>query len=250
MASWNTFLVVGAVLLLVGGTLYVYENAGRSTITPVEVKTGEEKLSEAYFAGGCFWCVESDLEKLPDVKEVLSGYMGGDEENPRYGDVSSGSTNHRETVKVIYDPAKVSYEELVWHFFRHIDPTDAGGSFYDRGRQYTSAIYYQNEEEKEIAESVKQILEEAGVFDKSIATSIEKAGVFWQAEDYHQDYYKKNSLRYGYYRQGSGRDAFIEDTWGSGEFSHLGSRGGKDSWKNFMKPSDEELQKKLTSVQY
>jgi peptide methionine sulfoxide reductase msrA/msrB len=182
--------------------------------------------------------VESDYEKLPEVKDVVSGYMGGTIDNPSYNQVSSGNTGHREAVKVVYDPSKTTYRDLVLHLLKHTDPTDAGGSFYDRGEQYASAVYYQNDEEKLIAENVIKEVNESNVFDKPIVTSIEPAGTFWLAEKYHQDYYKKNSLRYNYYRKGSGRDAFIESVW-------------EDSiWKNFQKPSDEELKETLTPLQY
>lgn len=199
------------------------------------VEAGEEV---AYFAGGCFWCVESDYEKLPEVKDVISGYMGGTVDNPSYNQVSSGGTGHREVVKVVYDPNKTTYRELVLHLLKHTDPTDAGGSFYDRGNQYSSAIYYKNDEEKTIAEEVVKELDESKVFDKPIVTSVEPVSTFWLAEKYHQDYYKKNSLQYKYYRKGSGRDVFIESIWGDSD------------WKNFQKPTDEELKNILTPIQY
>jgi len=197
----------------------------------------------AYFAGGCFWCVESDYEKLPEVRDVISGYMGGDVDSPSYNQVSGGGTGHREAVKVIYDPAKTTYRELVLHLLKHIDPTDEGGSFYDRGEQYTSAIYYQTEEEKSIAEKVIKEIETKKVFPKPIVTSIEQAGTFWLAEDYHQDYYKKSPIKYKYYRNGSGRDDFIESIWGDGE-------QGNTDWDNFQKPTDEVLREVLTPIQY
>ncbi|PIR04661.1 MAG: methionine sulfoxide reductase [Candidatus Liptonbacteria bacterium CG11_big_fil_rev_8_21_14_0_20_35_14] len=242
----NKSILTTGIVVVVILSVYLYENQGRNIITPINIQA--DKLSEAYFAGGCFWCVESDFEKLDGVKEVISGYMGGEEKDSTYKDVSSGLTKHRELVKVLYDPSSVSYESLVWWFFRHIDPTDEGGSFYDRGHQYTSAIYYQNENEKIIAESVIKELEEEDVFKKPIVTDIEKALEFYQAEDYHQDYYKNNPLRYRYYREGSGRDKYIESIWGSGEFNDLGIT--KNPWSDFKKPSDEELKNLLTKLQY
>ncbi|MBI2120979.1 MAG: peptide-methionine (R)-S-oxide reductase MsrB [Parcubacteria group bacterium] len=210
----------------------------------------------AYFAGGCFWCTESDFEKMPGVTSVISGYMGGDEANPTYEQVSAHVTGHRESIKVYYDPAKVSYQALVEYFFKHHDPTDAGGSFHDRGHSYTSAIYYSTPEEKTIAENVVKDLEVRHIFSKPIVTSIEPAKQFWNAEEYHQDYYKKNPLRYEYYRKGSGRDAYIESIWG--KTIEQGNKGTIEQgaatvaakWRTFVKPSDEELKKNLTPMQY
>ena len=199
----------------------------------------------AYFAGGCFWCTESDFEKLPRVTSVISGYMGGDEPNPTYEQVSAHVTGYRESIKVYYDPAKVTYQALVEYLFRHIDPTDTGGSFHDRGHSYTSAIYYSTPEERTIAENVVKDLEARHIFPKPIVTSIEPAKQFWNAEEYHQDYYKKNPLRYEYYRQASGRDAYIESIWGKQAQSKAGG-----SWGTFVKPSDTELKKMLTLLQY
>ena len=228
------FLIV-IVLATVVISIYVHENKGRKTVTPIQNNDviNSDEISKAYFAGGCFWCVESDFEKIPAVENVISGYMGGSEDNPTYEQVSAGKTNHRESVEIIYNPKKVTYEELVRYFFRHVDPTDSEGSFFDRGNQYTSAIYYSNEEEKNIAEKIIKALDDENIFGKKIVTSLEKAGTFWQAEDYHQDYYKKNPLRYKYFRTGSGRDAFIEKTW-----------------QDFEKPSDDELKQTLTPIQY
>ncbi len=167
----------------------------------------------AYFAGGCFWCTEADFEKLEGVSEAISGYMGGETENPTYKEVSRNNTGHRETVEVNYDPSVISYQELLDAFWRMHDPTDAGGSFVDRGESYTSAIYYANEEQKRLAEGSKEALENSDKFRKDIATVIADGGTFYPAEEYHQDYYKKNSLSYSFYRQNSGRDRFINRNW-------------------------------------
>ena len=172
------------------------------------------KTATAVFAGGCFWCTESDFEKVPGVLEAISGYTGGTEVNPTYEQVSSHATGHVEAVKVIYDPAKVSYGQLVEWFWRHVDPTDQGGQFVDRGAQYRSVIFYANEEQRRIAEASKQTLADSKHFYASIVTEILPLGVFYPAEDYHQDYYNVNPIRYGYYRSGSGRDLFIERSWG------------------------------------
>lgn len=181
-----------------------------ATKVPLDVKT-----ETATFAGGCFWCTESDFEKLPGVVKVVSGYTGGKKENPTYEEVSSGKTGHVEAIQVYYDPAKVTYEELLIWFWRHIDPTDAGGQFVDRGSQYRSVIFYHNEEQKRLAEKSKEELNKSGRFGKPIVTEIIPFTKFYAAEDYHQDYYKKNTLRYKYYRYASGRDQFLHKVWGS-----------------------------------
>ena len=171
----------------------------------------EEQL--ATFAGGCFWCMEKPFEKLDGVSAVISGYTGGELKNPTYKQVASGASGHLEVVQIHFDPAKISFEKLVDTFFRQIDPTDAGGSFVDRGEQYSSAIFYHDDTQKAVAEKAIANLKAMKVFDKEIATKIRKLDVFYDAEDYHQDYYKKNPIRYRYYRHGSGRDKFINKAW-------------------------------------
>ncbi|MCB9808759.1 peptide-methionine (S)-S-oxide reductase MsrA [Candidatus Peribacteria bacterium] len=169
---------------------------------------------EAVFAGGCFWCIEASFEHKDGVVAAISGFAGGEEENPTYEQVSSGTTKYREAVLVIYDPTVVSYKELVDYFWKQFDPTDDGGSFVDRGYQYTSAIFTYTNQQKNDAEQSKKELEESGVFDKPIVTPILNATTFYPAEQYHQDYYKENPVRYQYYRHGSGRDQFLEKVWG------------------------------------
>ncbi|MEK7851264.1 MAG: peptide-methionine (R)-S-oxide reductase MsrB, partial [Deltaproteobacteria bacterium] len=199
-----------------------------------------KNLQTATFAGGCFWCMEPPFEDLDGVVEVISGYTGGEKASPTYEEVSSGATGHYEAIQIRYDSGKVSYEQLLDVFWRNIDPTDAGGSFVDRGQQYGSAIFYQNEEEKRLAELSKERLGKSGVFDKPIATKVLKFMVFYRAEDYHQDYYKKNPIRYKFYRAGSGRDPFLKKAW-----------KGREEGKSIVnKPSDEELRKRLTPIQY
>lgn len=171
----------------------------------------QEKL--AYFAAGCFWCVEADFEKHEGVTKVISGYMGGEIENPTYKQVSGGRSGHREAVEVHYDPTVISYQELLDIFWRIHDPTDDKGSFVDRGFQYTSAIFYSSEEERILAEGAKEALGSSGKFDRPIATAVLPATPFYAAEDYHQDFYKKSSARYEFYRTGSGRNAFIDRFW-------------------------------------
>jgi len=166
----------------------------------------------AYFAGGCFWCVEADFEKHDGVFDVISGYMGGELENPTYKQVASGQTKHREIVEVRYDEDVISYQGLLDIFWRLHDPSDDGGSFVDRGFQYSSAIFYANEMQQRLAEGSKSALEASDKFDE-VATEIVPAGEFYIAEDYHQDYYVKSSRRYKLYRAGSGRDRFIDKVW-------------------------------------
>ena len=168
-------------------------------------------LAVAYFAGGCFWCTESDFEKVPGVVEVISGYQGGHLKNPTYVEVTKETTGHRETVEVRYDSTKVSYERLVAHFFSHIDPTDAGGSFVDRGESYTSAIFYNSTDELMVINAEIARLTSLGAYPTPIVTTILPYSTFWPAEEYHQDFYKKSSLRYEYYRNASGRDQKLSE---------------------------------------
>ncbi len=177
------------------------------------LNTYSQTLSKATFAGGCFWCMEPPFEKLKGVKSVISGYGGGTKANPTYKDVSSGSTKHREVVQVTYDPKLVSFEKLVKVFWQNIDPTDPNGQFVDQGFQYTSAIYYHDEEQKKISESSIKELNKLKIFKKPIVTKLEKFTTFYPAEDYHQDYYKKSKIKYKFYRFNSGRDKFINKYW-------------------------------------
>jgi len=216
-------------------------------------------LASAFFAGGCFWCVEADFEKLEGVSDVISGYAGGNEPDPTYRQVSSGRTGHMESVKVLYDPSKVSYAELVDYFWKHVDPTDPEGQFVDQGKQYRSAIFCSNEAERRIAENSKALLEKSGVFKRPIVTEIISLNQFYPAEDYHQDYYKKNPIRYHFYRAGSGRDDFLEETWkGREKEISLISREDKKMATDeklapsvpYSKPSDSEIKERLTPLQY
>lgn len=235
------------------------------TLGPINAQTDEPKYSEAIFAGGCFWCIEASMEKVEGVKEAISGYTGGTIKNPTYKQVSRGKTNHTEAVKVIYNPEKVSYDELLDAFWKQFDPTDADGSFVDRGRQYRPGIFYATEEERQLAEASRDALDATGRFDKPIATEIAKVSVFYKAEKYHQNYYKINPVRYNYYRFGSGRDQWLKKTWGddlhakkkpsseSGEVMAAGESGATDAVdlsEKYKKPNKTELKKKLTPLQY
>jgi len=172
----------------------------------------------AIFAGGCFWCVESDFDKVPGVLSTTSGYTGGTVANPTYEDVSSGGTGHAEVVKVVYDPQMVTYEKLLYVFWRNVDPLTKEAQFCDYGTQYRSAIFYLDEKQKQLAEASKAALQPR--FKRPIVTEIVKAGPFYAAEDYHQDYYKKNPVRYKFYRYNCGRDARLDDVWGKEARGH------------------------------
>lgn len=170
-------------------------------------------LEHATFAGGCFWCMEVPYESLDGVESVVSGYTGGVKANPTYAEVSSGNTGHVEAVQVIYDPTKVSYGLLLELFWKQIDPTDDQGQFVDRGHEYTTAIFYETEEQQILAEKSKEALGLSGRFDKPIVTKILPLKHFYPAEEYHQDYYKKNPIQYKFYRYNSGRDQYLDEKW-------------------------------------
>jgi methionine-S-sulfoxide reductase len=182
-------------------------------MTMTEAKT-QEKSATATFAGGCFWCMEPPFEQLKGVLSVRAGYTGGQKDNPTYEEVSSGSTGHAEAVEVSYDPTKITYDELLEVFWRNVDPTTEDAQFADHGTQYRTAIFYHNEEQKRLAEVSKDKLAKSGKFKDPIVTSIEPVTKFYPAEDYHQDYYKKNPVRYQYYRSACGRDARLKQLWG------------------------------------
>jgi len=228
----------------------------------------------ALFAGGCFWCVEADFSKVQGVIDVVSGYAGGTTENPIYENYSAGG--HREVVEVTYDPTLVQYEDLVLYLIKHTNPTDADGSFYDRGPQYTPAIYFDSDDEKHLAEVVIADVNARHIFKDQLNTPVIPRVQFWPAEAYHQDYSVKNPIRYNYYRRGSGRDKFIEENWGDNvgfENIDIANRTNSelpiaqivneddtnsdiandlngDSWDDFQKPSDDTLKQMLTALQY
>ncbi|MGE5402266.1 MAG: peptide-methionine (S)-S-oxide reductase MsrA [Ignavibacteriales bacterium] len=195
-------------------------------------------MARATFAGGCFWCIAAPFNHLDGVKNVISGYAGGHVKNPSYEEVGSGTTGHVEAVQVIYDPEVISYSELLDIYWKQFDPTDVEGSFADRGSQYTSAIFYENDEQKEIAEKSKNRLDKSGIFHKPIATKITKFTSFYPAEEYHQQYNEKNPVRYEMYKKGSGREDFIKGLWGD------------EGTEKYKKPAKSELENKLTPAQY
>ena len=170
--------------------------------------------AKATFAGGCFWCMEEAFEKVEGVSSVISGYAGGSKANPTYKQVSSGRTGHTEAIEVTYDPETVGYHELLQVFWRNIDPTDGSGQFCDKGSQYRSAVFYRDEEQKRFIEESKKALDESKPFDEPIVTEILPASMFYPAEEYHQDYYKRNPIRYRYYKYGCGRAQRLKELWG------------------------------------
>lgn len=194
----------------------------------------EKRLAMATFSGGCFWCMEGPFEQIDGVQEVISGYTGGVKENPTYEDVSSGRTGHIESIQIVYDPNKVDYAVLLDIFWRQIDPTDAGGQFVDRGSQYQSAIFYHDEAQKNAAEKSRAALQRANLYPKPVITPILPALVFYKAEDYHQNYHKKNRAQYDSFRSHSGRDQYLKQIWEKPNTCEL-------------RP---ELKEKLTPLQY
>ncbi len=237
------------ILLLLSTILLIINGCQDSDIFKHEVRNSmaEENptVRKATFAGGCFWCSEADFEKLSGIVKVISGYTGGHKENPSYEEVSSGTTGHAEAVQVYYDPSKISYEALLDSFWKHIDPTDFGGQFVDRGSQYRSAIFYHDEEQKRLAEKSKETLNKSQIFHKPIVTEISELKEFYEAKEYHQDYYKKHPLRYKFYRHGSGREQFLKKVWGK----NIERVNPKDK-RAYKRPDDTTLRKKLSPLQY
>ena len=216
---------------------------------PIQSTGGEliPTLELATFAGGCFWCMESPFEKVPGVFEVISGYTDGKTPQPTYKQVSSGTTGHTEAIRVVYNPEKITYKDLLEIFWKNMDPTDSKGQFADRGHQYRPGIYYHNEEQKKLALESKKILTKDKVYPKPIALDIKPVSVYYLAETYHQDYYKKNPIRYNFYRSRSGRDKFLEKIWSQRKGYQI-FKGGKTM--TYTKPSKEEIKKKLTELQF
>ena len=258
---------------------------------------GNRPTATAILAGGCFWCVEADFDKLPGVLDVVSGYSGGESDNPTYDDYADGG--HREVVKVTYDPTRVNFGGLVEWLIKHVDPTDAGGSFVDRGTQYAPAVYVENDVQRQTVADVVDAIDAMKVFPRAIDLKVEPRHKFWPAEEYHQNYHEKSWIKYKYYRRGSGRDPFVKQHWGDradrlelqtsrigsgggqvhGGAATVGAGGGADDgassdgassdgapsdgasnddgadptprpWEGFVKPSDGELRKRLTPLQY
>ena len=186
-----------------------------SAETNKSVATPSNTLEKAALAGGCFWCMEAPFDQLPGVVSVIPGYIGGKKKNPTYNEVSAGWTGHAEAVQIVYDPAKISYDKLLSVFWHNIDPTVKNRQFCDSGDQYRSAIFYTTEEQRRVALQSKAALEKSKPFKSAIVTEITPAGEFYPAEEYHRHYYKKNPIRYSYYRNGCGRDQRLKELWGS-----------------------------------
>ncbi|SFR80416.1 peptide methionine sulfoxide reductase msrA/msrB [Marinobacter daqiaonensis] len=275
-----TALLATSLGLAALASIAMADKAGESSFAP-----DDPDLAVATFAGGCFWCVEEGFEKIPGVVEAVSGYAGGSEKDPTYDEVASGQTGHTEAVQVYYDPEKMTYEGLLQGFWRMMDPTDADGQFVDRGQQYRPEIFYHDQEQKRLAEASKEALAESGRYDEPVVIDITPLETFYEAEQYHQDYYKKNPIRYKVYTFNSGRYQFIDKVWGddqdidfsrfrpepgnqdASEQSSDGTASGNRSEDGngesreivtgegfdpdtFSKPSDEVLRKQLTEMQY
>jgi len=256
-ARWSTVALLAAMALgllgwQLGGSSGDASASGTGEVSMSENGEQSGNLQEAIFAGGCFWCIEAAFQLMPGVIDAISGYTGGDLENPTYEEVSSGTTGHYEAVLVRFDPEQIRYEELLEQFWRSIDPTDAGGQFYDRGSQYFTAIFYKSEEQRSLAEASKAALAASGVFDGPIVTEILPAEPFYEAEAYHQDYFENYLAQYKRYSVGSGREGFLEQTWEGQDDVSLTNRDSEEApfWENFVKPSDEELREMLTPLQY
>ncbi len=215
-----------------------------------ELEVGHSATDTAIFAGGCFWCTESDFEKHAGVLSATSGYIGGEERAPSYKQVASGKTGHVEAVLVKFDPKLINYNVLLNVFWRHVNPTDSGGQFVDRGKQYRPVIFALDSNQKAIAKQSKADLEALKVFDKPITTEILAASEFWPAEEYHQDYYKKNPLRYKFYRYNSGRDQFLEAVWEGRTMETQQMSNEQRSTQKYYKPSNAEIKAKLSDLQY
>ena len=210
----------------------------------------QSKFKAAIFAGGCFWCMTPPFEKLDGVQKVICGYSGGSTQNPTYEEVCSGVSGHLESVFVIYDPKKITYSQLLDTFWKNIDPTDPDGQFVDKGHQYQTAIFYVDNEQKRLAQISKNELQDSHIYKKPIVTEIRQFTKFYPAEEYHQDYYKKNPVHYKYYAQGSGREQYIEQVWGSEKNNFETSAVPSNTAKTYQRPSDSQIKKELTPLQY
>lgn len=201
-------------------TLVLFAFFARAAEPIVATAPAPAGLAKAAFAGGCFWCMQKPYDDLPGVVSATVGYTGGKKAHPTYHEVSAGGTGHFESVEVVYDPKKVTYEKLLDVFWHNVDPTNDHGQFCDNGLQYRTAIFVADDAQRKAAEASKKALEASGALKRPIVTEILKAGTFWKAEDYHQSYYKKNPIRYSFYRSGCGRDARLKELWGDAAPKH------------------------------
>ncbi|HXO20791.1 MAG TPA: peptide-methionine (S)-S-oxide reductase MsrA [Thermoanaerobaculia bacterium] len=207
-----SLLVAG--LLLAGSMLRADGAKARAAANSTAAPAPASGLAVATFAGGCFWCMEHPFDELPGVVSVTSGYTGGQKKGPTYEEVSAGGTGHAESVQIVYDPKKIGYAKLLQVYWHNIDPTSPDRQFCDAGHQYRSAIFYHDEEQRRLAEESKQAIAQSGRLKAPIVTEIVAASTFYPAEDYHQHYYRKNPIRYRFYRTSCGRDARLEELWG------------------------------------
>ena len=241
----KTILYAFLALLAAAALLFLISQFNASPVTEGTTAAADHAASGdtalATFAGGCFWCMEPPFENLEGVIDVVAGYTGGELENPTYEQVIQGNTGHLEAVQITYDPAVISYQDLLYVYWRQIDPTDAGGSFVDRGEQYTSAIFYHNQGQKRAAERSRKALEESRKYDQPIVTAIREFEIFYLAEEYHQDYFEKKTLQYKSYRAGSGRDQYLNKTWEEGESFPT---------RDYIVPDQEVLREQLTPLQF
>jgi peptide-methionine (S)-S-oxide reductase len=203
--------LLAAAVLIAGGLAVTTAAQQTSETAPVS-----DGLAKATFAGGCFWCMEPPFDELDGVISTTSGYTGGDRRHPAYQEVASGQTKHAEAVEIVYDPAKISYAQLLEVFWMNVDPLTLDRQFCDGGAQYRTAIFFHGDEQARLARDTKQQLDDSGRFDRPVVTQVVDAGEFWAAEDYHQDYYLKNPIRYKFYRYGCGRDKRLDELWGEG----------------------------------
>ena len=216
-----------------------------------EAKDHKGPVETALLAGGCFWCIEAAFDDVPGVIDAQSGYTGGRKPNPSYEEVGSGDTGHRESIKVTFDPSKITYAQILDIYWRQIDPTDDGGQFADRGDQYRTAIYVNGPEQRRVAEASKAMAaKNPKLHGKPIVTPVLAAGPFYPAEGYHQDYAEKQPAHYKAYKYGSGRASYIEETWKDEPPIEVKGAASAAPAKTYVKPSEEELKKKLTPMQY
>ena len=256
------FLLAGALLSIsVLLALAVLNSQTYEATTPnnstdsSDIKIVNKKLEIATLAGGCFWCIEATFEKLSGIQKAVSGYSGGHTDNPLYTEVAGGNTGHTETVQIYYDPAIISYEEILFRFWRDIDPTDSNGQFVDRGSEYRPQIFYHDKSQKTLAEKTRKDLEQSGRFINPVNVKIAPFEKFWQAESYHQDYHLKSPLRYKLYRSGSGRDSFLNKIWGKELDAEFTSKYPLSSNKSsldtpYRKPDSQTIRNMLSHTQY
>lgn len=244
-------IILFALIFVVPAGILFSASKGPGVIPKEEFVKKSNQVETATFAGGCFWCVESSFEGLDGVLDVISGYTGGDEKNPTYEQVSSGSTTHFEAIQITFNPEIISYRNLLKIFFQQIDPTDGQGSFVDRGKQYRSAVFFHTKDQKRKAQELIDHIDTSNVFDSPVATQVLIAAPFYMAETYHQDYHRKNPIRYKFYRAGSGRDKFIQKFWKNGNnriFDQMPSALSPESQQPL--PTKESLKNRLTPLQY